>query len=147
MLNIHRFDVIFINIMNTSFTPQSITPHRGDYSYFVSELRPWAELATRHNLGIFMVQYTGKAAQVHYTDLLDHLLGSTAITATATADWVLVIQKTQDSQGASLYIEGKRVKSQELGLEKVDGNCYRIVGHAKDLARSRKEAQKKSVIA
>ena len=82
---------------------------------------------------------------MHYTDLLDHLLGSTAITATA--DWVLVIQKTQDSQGASLYIEGKRVKSQELGLEKVDGNCYRIVGHAKDLARSRKEAEKKSVIA
>ena len=98
-----------------------------------SELRLWAELAVKHNISIFMLHHTGKAAHVHYPDPLDHLLGSIAITATA--DWVLVMQKTQDGQGASLYVEGKMAKSQEFGLEKVDGIYYRIVGHAKDLAK------------
>ena len=140
MLSIHRFDVMFIDTMNMALPPQSMTPHRDDYSYFASELRPWAELATQHNLGIFMVYHTGKAAHVHYPDPLDHLLGSTAITATA--DWVLVMQKTKDGQGASLYVEGKMAKSQDFGLEKVDGIFYRVISHASVLALSRKEAQK-----
>ncbi len=140
MLDVHRFDVIFIDTMNMALTPQGLTPHRSDdYSYYASELRLWAELAVKHNVGIFMVHHTGKAAHQHYPDPLDHLLGSTAITATA--DWVLVMQKTQDGQGASLYVEGKMAKSQEFGLEKVDGIYFRIVGHAKDLALSRKKAQ------
>ena len=140
MLNNCRFDVIFIDTMNMALTPQSMTSHRSDdYSYYASELRLWAELAVKHNIAIFMVHHTGKAAHVHYPDPLDHLLGSTAITATA--DWVLVMQRTQDGQGASLYVEGKMAKSQEFGLEKVDGIYYRIVGHAKDLALSRKKAQ------
>ena len=106
MLNIHRFDVIFIDTMNMALTPQGMTPHRSDdYSYYAAELRPWAELAVKHNVGIFMVHHTGKAAHQHYPDPLDHLLGSTAITATA--DWVLVMQKTQDGQGASLYVDAR----------------------------------------
>jgi hypothetical protein len=80
MLNIHRFDVIFIDTMNMALTPQGMTPHRSDdYSYYAAELRPWAELAVKHNVGIFMVHHTGKAAHQYYPDPLDHLLGSTAI--------------------------------------------------------------------
>lgn len=140
MLDKCRFDVIFIDTMNMALTPQSMTPHKSDdYSYFTSELRLWAELAVKHNVGIFMVHHTGKSAQVHYPDPLDHLLGSTAITAAA--DWVLVMQKAQNGEDALLYVEGKMEKSQEFGLEKVDGIYYRIAGNAKKLALARKKAQ------
>jgi len=140
MLDVHRFDVIFIDTMNMALTPQGLTPHRSDdYSYYASELRLWAELAVKHNIAIFMVHHTGKSAHVHYPDPLDHLLGSTAITATA--DWVLVMQKAKNSEDAMLYVEGKMAKAQEFALEKVDGIYYRIAGHAKDLALSRKKAQ------
>ena len=93
----------------------------------------------KHNIAIFIVHHTGKSAHVHYSDPVDHLLGSTAITTTA--DWALVMQKTQDGQGASLYVEGKMAKAREFGLEKFDGIYYRIASHAKDLALSRKKAQ------
>ncbi|MDG2404606.1 MAG: hypothetical protein P8M25_06525 [Paracoccaceae bacterium] len=66
-----------------------------------------------------MVHHTGKAAHVHYPDPLDHLLGSIAITATA--DWVLVMQKTQNGKGVTLHVEDKMAKTEYFGLEKVDG--------------------------
>jgi hypothetical protein len=141
LLDYKHFDAIFIDTMVRALRPQSMTPHRDDYNYYVAELEPWTKLAHRHQTAILMATHSTKSASQQYVDPLDRILGSTGITATA--DWVLVMTRSEDGQGITLYSDGKMGPSNECRMEKNNGIFHEIVGKEREAAIKKKAAQNK----
>ena len=142
LLSIQHFDAIFIDTMIRAVTPQGSTIYKKDeYAYYVNELDPWAKLAEKHQTAILMVTHSVKGASNIYSDPLDHIHGTTAITATA--DWVLVMQRALDGSGARLYSDGKMGASQTYQLTKTNGIYFKIAGTEKEALIKGKSAQNK----
>lgn len=131
------FKAVFIDVMEHCLKPAQIR----DYSYYMTELGRWAKLAAKHKIALLMVTHNGKNAAQYYPDPLDHIIGSAGITAAA--DWILIMQKSQDGQAATLYSEGKMGAASEHSLKKKNGIFFEIDGLEKERLIQRKPAQNK----
>ena len=129
------FKAVFIDVMEHCLKPAQIR----DYSYYMTELGRWAKLAQHYEIALVMVTHTGKNAGQNYSDPIDHIIGSAGITAAA--DWILIMQKSQDGQAATLYSEGKMGAASEHSLKKKNGIFFEIDGLERDRLIQRKTAQ------
>ena len=128
--------------MTRAIKPQSSTIHKKDeYTYFVNELDPWAKLAQENQTAILMVTHSIKGANSIYSDPLDQIYGTTAITATV--DWILVMQRARDGSGAKLYSDGKMGASNTYQLTKTNGIFFEIAGTEKEVLIKGKVTQNK----
>ena len=134
-LDIFPFKVVFIDIMEHCLQPTNVK----DYSYYMGEIARWAKLAHQRGIALVLVTHSSKGAAQYYSDPLDHIIGSTGITAAA--DWVLVMQKSEDGRGAMLHSEGKMAAAKTFSLVKRNGIFYEIDGLERDRLIQRKTAQ------
>lgn len=142
LLSIQHFDAIFVDTMIRAVKPQGSTIYKQDeYAYYVNELDPWTKLAEKHQTAILMVTHSVKGASNIYSDPLDHIHGTTAITATA--DWVLVMQRALDGSGAKLYSDGKMGASETYQLTKTNGIYFEIADTEKEAVIKGKATQNK----
>lgn len=103
-VRICRPDALFIDTMDKAIKPQSMTSYaRDDYAYYRYELDPWSKLAHKHQVAILMATHSVKNANQIYSDPLDHIHGSTAISATA--DWILVMEPKVEPIAEETYDE------------------------------------------
>ena len=72
---------------------------------------------------------------------MDHIIGSTGITSAA--DWILIMQRSEDGQAAMLCSEGKMGAASEFSLKKKKGIFFEINGLKRDRLIQRKPAQDK----
>jgi len=107
----------------------------------VNELDPWTKLAEKHQTVILMVTHSVKGAGNIYSDPLDHIHGTTAITASA--DWILVMQRAPHGSGAKLYSDGKMGASKAYQLAKTNGMDFEIAGTEKEALIKGKATQNK----
>ena len=139
-VRICRPDALFIDTLDKAIKPQSMTKYaRDDYAYYRYELDPWSKLAHKHQLAILMATHSVKNANQIYSDPLDNIHGSTAISATA--DWILVMQRNQDNSGVTLYTDGKMAADRAYAMEKQNGVYLEIAGDLKDMEIKKKSAQ------
>ena len=131
------FKAVFIDVMEHCLKPNAVK----DYSYYMNEVKRWSELANKLGIALVMTTHTGKNAQQYYTDPLDHVIGSTGITSAA--DWILVMQKSEDGRGAMLHSEGKMAAAKTFSLVKNNNIFYEIDGLEKDRLIQRKPAKNK----
>ena len=142
LLSIQHFDAVFIDTMIRAVKPQGSTIFKQDeYAYYVNELDPWAKLAAKHQTAILMVTHSVKGANNIYSDPLDDIHGTAAITATA--DWVLVLQRALDGSGAKLTSDGKMGAAQTYQLTKTNGIYFEIAGTEKEALIKGKSTQNK----
>lgn len=134
ILETQHFDAVFVDTMVRALKPKSSGVD--DYNYYVTELDPWAKLAQKHQTAIVMVAHSSKGASSTYNDPLDFISGSMGITATA--DWILVMYKSDDGRSAILHTDGKMGKSSTYHMEKINSIYYEIVGDHKQHAITNK---------
>jgi len=134
-LSMYPFKAVFIDVMEHCLKPAQVR----DYSYYMNELGRWAKLAQHYEIALVMVTHTGKNAGQNYSDPLDHIIGSTGITSAA--DWILIMQKSEDGQAAMLHSEGKMGAASEFSLKKKNGIFFEIDGLERDRLIQRKTAQ------
>lgn len=139
ILETQHFDAVFVDTMVRALKPKSSGVD--DYNYYVTELDPWAKLAQKHQTAIVMVAHSIKGASSTYNDPLDFKSGSMGITATA--DWILVMYKSDDGRSAILHTDGKMGKSSTYHMEKINSIYYEIVGDHKQHAITNKKAQRR----
>ena len=72
---------------------------------------------------------------------MDHIIGSTGITSAA--DWILIMQRSEDGQAAMLCSEGKMGAASEFSLKKKKDIFFEINGLERDRLIQRKPAQDK----
>ncbi len=138
-LRICRPDAVFIDTMDKAIKPQLMTKYaKDDYAYFRHELDPWSKLAHKNQVAIQMATHSVKNANQIYSDPLDHIHGSTAISATA--DWILVMQRNRDDS-VTLHTDGKMAADRAHAMEKRNGVYLEIAGDLKDIAIKKKSAQ------
>ena len=134
-LSFNPFKAVFIDVMDHCLRPA----HNKDYSYYMNELRQWARLAHHHEIALVLVTHSSKGAAQYYENPLHHIIGSMGVTAAA--DWVLVMQPSQDRRGAMLHSEGKMGAANTFSLVKKNGIFYEIDGFEKDRLIERKTGQ------
>ena len=134
-LEMYRFKIIFIDVMEHCLRPQQSR----DYSYYMNELGRWAKLAHHYGIAIVLVTHTGKNAGQNYSNPIDHLIGSTGIGSAA--DWVLAMLRSDDGQSVKLHSEGKMGKPTTFSMIKKNGIFYEIDGLERDRLLKRKTAQ------
>ena len=134
-LSIFPFKAVFVDVMEHCLKPAQVR----DYPYYMKELGRWAKLAQHYGIALVMIIHSGKNAGQHYPDPLDHIIGSTGITSAA--DWILVMQRSEDGRGAMLHSEGKMAAAKTFSLVKHNGIYYEIDGLEKDKLIQRKTAQ------
>ena len=104
---------VFIDTMQL-ILPRTTKPR--DYEAWVHDLRAWAELAQSKNVSILMVHHTRKENNQADNNPYQSILGSQAILASF--DTAMVMCKSKDGNGATLYITGKDVAENAFRLEK-----------------------------
>ena len=105
-----------------------MTKHaRDNYAYYRYELDPWSKLAHKHQVAILMATHSVKNANQIYSGPLDYIHGSTAISATA--DWILMMQRDLDNSGVSIHTDGKMTADKAYAMEKQNGIYLKISGH------------------
>ena len=132
-------DAVMIDTMR-SMMPDS---YKNDYEYYTKHLDPWSKLAFKYKASILASTHSPKGAKDYYPNPLDHVIGSVGIQATA--DWILVMQSSEDGRGGVLHSIGKMGADLELSLQKKNGIFYEIDGLEKDRKLQRKKAQNRIV--
>ena len=89
------------------------------------------DLAQRYEIAILAIHHTRKSEA---EDVLDEISGSTGLTGAA--DAVLILHRSRTEADAEMWITGKDIQEQHLGLRFEDGYQWRSMGLTVTLTRS-----------